>query len=104
MVRWVLESQELRALLEGQLLVLHESFAHDVRETVEQLIDEPAEAAELSAALVSLLHGNLLLSLIDSSPAAQQTRRAGLRALAGLLLQTPSGPPPKAARRTRATE
>jgi AcrR family transcriptional regulator len=101
MVRWVLESQQLRALLEGQLLVLHESFAHDVRETVEQLVDEPTQAAELSAALVSLLHGNLLLSLIDSSPAAQHTRRAGLRALAGMLLQPRLPAPAKAGSRTR---
>jgi AcrR family transcriptional regulator len=101
MVRWVLESQQLRALLEGQLLVLHESFAHDVREAVEHLVDDPAQAAELSAALVSLLHGNLLLSLIDSSPDAQHTRRAGLRALAGLLLRQEAGATSPGERRPR---
>jgi AcrR family transcriptional regulator len=89
-VRWLLESHRLRASLQRQLLALHESFTHDVRDTLSQFVGDPNEAAELAAALVSLLHGNLLLSLIDPSAPARELRRAGVRTLGQLLLQSPA--------------
>ncbi len=83
-VRWVLESPKLRASLRQPLLALHEAFARDVRESVTALIDDPNEADALAAGLVSLLDGNLVLSLLDTDAHSQALRGAGLRALARL--------------------
>lgn len=85
-MRWVLESARLRAELGPRLLALHESFARDLRETVQQLVGDAQRAAALSAGLLSLLDGNLLLSLVDPGPAAE-ARRTGLHALAHLVIE-----------------
>lgn len=101
MVRWVLESRTLRTSLERPLLSLHAAFARDVRETLADILDEPELAAPLSAALVSLLDGNLLLSLIDSGSGSQQQRRAGLRELTNLVLDQGARPAGRPAERKR---
>lgn len=85
-VRWVMESPELRDSLQGQLFWLHDTFARDVREALEEVVSEPAQAASLSAALVALLDGNLLLSFLDPDPDSRNSRRQGLRAITALLL------------------
>jgi len=85
-VRWVLESPELRESLQGQLFWLHDTFARDVREALEVVVSEPADAASLSAALVALLDGNLLLSFLDPDPDSRNLRRRGLQAITSLLL------------------
>jgi len=85
-VRWVLESPTLRASLQGQLFALHDSFARDIRETLDELLGGRAEAAALSAALISQLDGNLLLSFLDANPENRRLRGEGLRAMAALLL------------------
>ena len=82
MVRWALESPALRGSLQPTLLSLHAAFARDVRETLESVLDDRTEAAEFAAGLLSSMHGNLLLSLLDPDPRAQELRAAGLRAMA----------------------
>jgi AcrR family transcriptional regulator len=82
MVRWALESPTLRGSLQPTLLSLHAAFARDVRETLEAVLDDRTEAAEFAAGLLSSMHGNLLLSLLDPDPRAQELRAAGLRAMA----------------------
>jgi AcrR family transcriptional regulator len=89
-VRWVLESPTLRSSLVTPLLSLHDEFTRDLRHALEEIIGEPEQAAALGAGLMSLLDGNLLLSLLDTSTRAQALRRAGLRALAELTLQLES--------------
>ena len=85
-VRWVLESPELRESLQGQLFWLHDTFARDVREALEEVITDPAQAVAISAALVALLDGNLLLSFLDPDPDSRNSRRQGLQAITALLL------------------
>jgi AcrR family transcriptional regulator len=80
-VRWVLESPALRSALVQPLLSLHDAFARDVRETIEKLDGNGQYASTLAAGLVSLLDGNLLLSLLDSNRTSQARRRAGLLVL-----------------------
>lgn len=86
-VRWVLESPKLRASLRQPLLALHEAFARDVLESLNALMSDPAEAEALAAGLVSLLDGNLVLSLLDTDSRSQAVRGAGLRALARLAVE-----------------
>jgi len=90
-VRWVLESPKLRASLRQPLLSLHEAFARDVLESVSALVDDADEAAALAAGLVSLLDGNLVLSLLDTDARSQALRGSGLRALARLAINVQRG-------------
>jgi hypothetical protein len=88
-----LESPRLRASLGESVLFLHATFARDVRETLERLVDDSEQAAALAAGLVSLLDGNLVLSLFESQGASAELRRAGLRTLAQLAFGDASEPP-----------
>ena len=78
-VRWFLESEELRTSLRATLFDLHDELMRDFRTAFEELALDPQEADVLSAAVVSMLDGNLLLSLLDPDPRKHERRRAGLR-------------------------
>ncbi len=86
-VRWALESDRMRASLQKPLFALHDQFLRDIRETLLELWGDPNEAAELAAAFIALLDGNLLLDLMESNPAKRELRRAGLRRMAELVVQ-----------------
>ena len=86
-VRWALESDRMRASLQKPLFALHDQFLRDIRETLLELWGDPNEAAELAAAFIALLDGNLLLDLMESSPAKRELRRAGLRRMADLVVR-----------------
>jgi hypothetical protein len=90
-VRWVMESPTMRESLQAQLFVLHESFARDVRASLEEAIGDREGAPGLASALVSLLDGNLLLSFLDPDPETRRLRREGLRSLTELVLGSDSG-------------
>jgi AcrR family transcriptional regulator len=85
-VRWGLESHTLRASLQKSLFALHDEFARDIRESFLELWDDPAEAAELAAAFIALLDGNLLLGLLETNPHNRELRSSGLRLVAELVL------------------
>lgn len=85
-VRWVMESPALRESLQTQLFALHDHFARDVRQALDEALEGRPDAAALAAGLVSQLDGNLLLSFLDPDPEARRVRREGLRAMTGLLL------------------
>jgi AcrR family transcriptional regulator len=87
-VRWVLESPTLRASLRKPLLALVDQFVQDVCESLEELVEDPTEAQNISAALVSLLNGNLILSFVDGSSRTTGPRSAGLRRVVERLLST----------------
>ena len=78
-VRWFLESEALRASLRATLFALHDELMRDFRAAFEELALDAQEADILSAAVLSMLDGNLLLSLLDPDPQKHERRRAGLR-------------------------
>ena len=78
-VRWFLESEALRASLRTTLFALHDELMRDFRSAFEELALDAQEADILSAAVLSMLDGNLLLSLLDPDPQKHERRRAGLR-------------------------
>jgi AcrR family transcriptional regulator len=78
-VRWFLESEALRASLRATLFALHDELMRDFRAAFEELAIDAQEADILSAAVLSMLDGNLLLSLLDPDPQKHERRRAGLR-------------------------
>ena len=89
-VRWIIESPALRGRLQRPLIGLADEFVRDLRESLDELFADDPDVAALSAAIASTLHGNLLLSLLDSNPERRELRRTGLRRLAERAL----GPPP----------
>lgn len=94
-VRWVLESPSLRASMRKPLLALVDQFVQDVCASLEEMVPDATEAQSISAALVSLLNGNLILSFVDGNPRGTGPRSAGLRRVLELLLSSlPDGTPP----------
>jgi AcrR family transcriptional regulator len=87
-VRWVLESPTLRASLRKPLLALLDQFVQDVCDSLEELVPDSTEARNISAALVSLLNGNLILSFVDGNSRLTGPRSAGLRRVLELLLSS----------------
>ncbi|MBW2417865.1 MAG: TetR/AcrR family transcriptional regulator [Deltaproteobacteria bacterium] len=90
-VRWFLESPALRAGLQDQLLTLNDAFGRDVHKTLEVIVGNEVRARTLAEGLLSTMHGNLLLAFIDPDPAGLERRRAGLRAMAQLVVAAPRG-------------
>ena len=78
-MRWVIESETLRASLREPMFVLHDQFAREVRDALVPLFDDPDHAEATAMGIVSMLHGNLLLAILDPDPRKDQMRRAGLR-------------------------
>jgi AcrR family transcriptional regulator len=87
-VRWFLESETLRASLRATLFALHDELMRDFRTAFEDLGIDAQEADALSAAVLSMLDGNLLLSLLDPDPQKHERRRAGLRRWTSRALRT----------------
>ena len=83
-VRWFLESPSLRDSLHGQLIGLHDAFGREIHRALEAVVGDRDRAAAIAAGLVSTLNGNLLLSLVDSDPLAEERRSQGLMAIAAL--------------------
>jgi AcrR family transcriptional regulator len=85
-VRWLLESEKLRASLRETLFALHDALVKDISDTIAAV--GGAESEELGAALVAMLDGNLLLALLDPNARNRDLRRAGLRRLVQLAIGT----------------
>ena len=80
-VSWVFASQPHVASLRQELLALHGAFQASLERDLARIIDEPAEAAGFASMLVSLLHGNMLLSLSGAPPDTDASRSELVRAL-----------------------
>ena len=83
-VRWLLESEKLRASLRETLFALHDALVKDISDTIAAAGN--AESEELGAALVAMLDGNLLLALLDPNARNRELRSAGLRRLVKLAI------------------
>jgi len=85
-VRWLLESEKLRASLRETLFALHDALVKDICDTLVAAGGAPDASDALGAALVAMLDGNLLLALLDPSARNRELRRAGLRRLVQLAI------------------
>lgn len=88
-VRWVLEAPEVRESLLPKLFGLQEIFTRKIERALTERLGDPKRGAELAAGLVSLLDGNLLLTLLDPVGESQDRRREGLLRLAELAVAHP---------------
>jgi hypothetical protein len=78
-VRWAIESAALRSSIREPLFALHDHFVRDVRDALAQALGDPDAAEAMAMGLLSMLHGNLLLAILDPDPRKDRMRRAGLR-------------------------
>ena len=78
-VRWAIESPALRSSIREPLFALHDHFVRDVHDALAQALGDRALAEPLAMGLISMLHGNLLLAMVDGDPGRARMRRAGLR-------------------------
>lgn len=78
-VRWAIESPVLRASIREPLFAMHDHFVREVRDALAQAIGDAEPAEALATGLISMLHGNLLLAMLDGDPRRARLRRAGLR-------------------------
>ena len=85
-VRWLLESEKLRASLRETLFALHDALVKDLGDTLAAAGSESEASEALGAALAAMLDGNLLLALLDPNARNRELRRAGLRRLVQLAI------------------
>jgi AcrR family transcriptional regulator len=90
-VRWLLESEKLRATLLETLFALHDTLMGDIRDTLIEGGGDAEGSPALGAALVAMLDGNLLLALLDPNARNRELRREGLRRLTQLALGAGGG-------------
>jgi AcrR family transcriptional regulator len=73
-VSWVFSSPEPADSLRHELLALHSAFITSIERALHELLNDPREAAELTTTIVSLLHGNMLLTLVGAPEAVPGSR------------------------------
>jgi AcrR family transcriptional regulator len=73
-VSWVFSSPEPADSLRRELLALHTAYVSSIERSLGELLEDPAEAAELTITVVSLLHGNMLLALFGAPESAPTER------------------------------
>ena len=82
---WAAEARAFREWLVTALLDLHQRFIGSLTHAIAELTPPSQDAPALAAGLMSLLDGNLLLSLFDPSSAAAEVRRESVRVFAALI-------------------
>ena len=90
-VSWVFASQPHAESLRTELLALHRAFQKSLQHDLAQLTADDAEAACLAATIVSLLHGNMLLSLVGAAPDIAQPRTVLVRKILDRIVPEVSG-------------
>ena len=86
-VRWALDGDDLRETVITTLLDLHQRYTGAITLTVSELVPEGVDPQPLAVGLITLLDGNVLLSLFDPSGARAEARSRSVDAFAALIPQ-----------------
>ncbi len=84
LVRWVIESPSLRATLLETLMGLHQRYIGLLAESLAAVLPPDQNPMDAAAGIMAALHGNMLLSLFNSSAGAAEMRRASMAAILSL--------------------
>lgn len=90
-VRWTIESPTLQASIREPLFAMHDHFARDVSEALAEALGDAASAEAMAMGILSMLHGNLLLAMVDGDPRRARLRRIGLRSVVERALASGAG-------------
>jgi len=99
-VRWTIESPTLRASIREPLFAMHDHFARDVSEALAEALGDATSAEAMAMGILSMLHGNLLLAMVDGDARRARLRRVGLRSVVERALASGSGSGAAAASRS----
>jgi AcrR family transcriptional regulator len=92
-VSWIFSSPDHSESLRQELLALHSAFRRSLERAANELLRDAGEASALATALVSMLHGNMLLQL---GGAPQSGRIGSARLWQALLDRARAESPPHA--------
>ena len=85
-ISWVFTAGPVAHPLLEELMALHQAFQRRLEGDLGEILGDPDEASRCAATLISLLHGNLILSL-GHAPTTERSPRADLaRALVDRLI------------------
>ncbi len=84
-VRWAVETPTFRSLLVTTLLDLHQRFIGSLSQAIAEIVAPYQDPRILATGLMSLLDGNLLLSLFDETQSVMETRRASAQAFVAFI-------------------
>ena len=87
-VTWVLESPEHSGPIREELLTLHDAFRTEMAGVLAGLLGNEKQATFYANGLISLLDGNVMLSIFGANTEAQERQRTGLRAVTELILKS----------------
>jgi AcrR family transcriptional regulator len=88
-VRWAVGEPDFRETVITTLLDLHQRYAGALTQTISELVPREVQPEPLAVALITLLDGNMLLSLFDPSPQRAETRQTAIDAFAALIPRRP---------------
>jgi hypothetical protein len=84
-VRWAIDGHELGAMVIDTLLDLHQRVTGAIIQTVSEIVPNDIEPEPLAVGLITLLDGNVLLSMFDSSVERAEVRDRAVDAFVELL-------------------
>jgi AcrR family transcriptional regulator len=86
-VRWAVDGDDLRETVITTLLDLHQRYTGAITLTMSELVPADVDPQPLAVGLITLLDGNMLLSLFDPSDARAEARNRAVEAFAALIPQ-----------------
>ncbi len=84
-VRWAVGEHEFRESLITTLLDLHQRYTGALTLTIAEVVPENIDPEPLALGLITLLDGDLLISLFDPSEKRGESRRLAVDAIAALI-------------------
>ncbi len=84
-VQWAVGEPDFRETVITTLLDLHQRYTGAVTSTIADIVPSGVDPEPLAVALITLLDGNLLLSLFDPSTRRFEGRRAAIDAMTALI-------------------
>jgi len=86
-VRWAVDELDFRETIITTLLDLHQRYTGAITQTMSELVPPDVDPEPLAVGLITLLDGNMLLSLFDPSKARAEARNRAVGAIASLIPQ-----------------
>jgi AcrR family transcriptional regulator len=84
-VRWAVDEDDFRETIITTLLDLHQRYTGAITQTMSELVPPDVDPEPLAVGLITLLDGNMLLSLFDPSSARADARNRAVDAIAALI-------------------
>ena len=88
-VRWAAANHDLREMVINTLLDLHQRVTGGIIQSISEIVPEGVEPEPLAVGLVTLMDGNVLLSIFDTSKERAEVRDRAIDAFLDLIPKRP---------------